>query len=122
MLEAAGALRVAGILNANDVASINVLNTSVLNTDRCAAESGQRAFIVKAKEKLLEERLGGRFIDAGLSLSLRIAPAGASSVRVEVASWLVDGQDALEYMSGTCTTVRRGCCSRGLPRRRATWA
>ena len=89
--EAARALRLGGLLNTREVDSINLLNAAVLNTDRCAAESGQRSFVVQAKEKLLPERLGQEFLEAELAFSLRVAPAGASSVRVEARCWLVEG-------------------------------
>ena len=89
--QAACALRLGGLLNARDVNSISLLNASVLNTDRCAAEQGQRSFIVKAKEKLLPERLGQEFLEAELAFSLRLAPAGVSSVRVETRCWLIEG-------------------------------
>ena len=37
----------------------------------------------------LSERLGRQFLEAELAFSLRLAPAGASAVRVEMKSWLV---------------------------------
>ena len=98
--EAARALRLGGLLNTREVDSINLLNAAVLNTDRCAAESGQRSFVVQAKEKLLPERLGQEFLEAKLAFSLRIAPAGASSVRVEARCWLVEvGSEAADYLA-----------------------